>query len=116
MRGENTYEQGEAKSSSDVVVPLNAKVPIISIKNRNEAKEHFSVHDLVQIEIDKQHHHRDVDKLHNRDLLELAQSLVVLCVVLFESWNELEDFTDNYVYHCHNEGCTLNHDLLSCPI
>jgi len=79
---EYVESQRDAESDSYIGVPSDRKVFVVAVEEGDEPHGSVLLGVAVDVEVDEQEDHGDVDELHGCDLLELALRLSVLGVVL----------------------------------
>lgn len=115
VRREDVEGQSHAESCSYVPVPLDGEVIVITVEDGDEPEQHAVARELgenIQVEVDQEDDHADVDELHDRDLLELADGLIVLGVVLLQAGDGFKDEADDNVDNHHDQGGSNNQSLL----
>ena len=102
MGRENVHSKGDAESGSNIIIPLDGKVFVLSTKDWNKAiglqlLYYFAVA-LFYIEINQEQDAGDIHKLHDGNLLELAQCLVVLSMMFLQKRNIFKYDANENIY------------------
>lgn len=106
MGRENVHSKGDAESGSNIIIPLDGKVFVLSTKDWNKAiglqlLNYFAIA-LFYIEINQEQDTGDIHKLHDGDFLELAQCLVILSMMFLQKRNVFKYDANENVY-CRNQ-------------
>mmetsp|Transcript_11586 Transcript_11586/g.17527 ORF Transcript_11586/g.17527 Transcript_11586/m.17527 type:complete len:260 (-) Transcript_11586:2131-2910(-) len=108
MGREDVNEEGKAQSLSDLGVPLDSEVLEFAIQDRQEAQELA----VQEVEVNDQDDDGDIDVLQVSDLLKLTNSFVVCRVLLFESYESLEDHASDDVDDNYGQRSADHHTVL----
>ena len=102
MGSENVHSKGDAESGSNIIIPLDGKVFVLSTKDWNKAIGlqlfyYFAVA-LFYIEINQEQDAGDIHKLHDGNLLKLAQCLIVLSMMFLQKRNIFKYDANENIY------------------